>query len=49
MDLNEKQYAQKTESEIRKYNILKSVFTKIYESENDLNKKGKLLLMKYLV
>jgi hypothetical protein len=41
MDLNEKQYAQKTESEIRKYNILKSVFTKIYESENDLNKKRK--------
>jgi hypothetical protein len=41
MDLNEKQYAQKTESEIRKYNILKSVFSKIYESENDLSKKRK--------
>jgi len=41
MDLNEKQYSQKTESEIRKYNILKSIFTKIYESEADLNKKRK--------
>ena len=39
MELNEKQYTQKTESEIRKYNILKSVFSKIYESENDLSKK----------
>ena len=39
MSLNEKQYTQKTESEIRKYNILKSVFSKIYESENDLSKK----------
>ena len=41
MALNEKQYTQKTESEIRKYNILKSVFSKIYESENDLSKKRK--------
>jgi hypothetical protein len=41
MSLNEKQYTQKTESEIRKYNILKSVFSKIYESENDLSKKRK--------
>jgi len=41
MDLDEKKYSQKTESEIRKYNILKSIFTKIYESEADLNKKRK--------
>jgi len=41
MDINERQLTQKTESEIRKYNTLKSVFSKIYESENDLNKKRK--------
>ena len=41
MALNEVQFSRKTESEIKNYDVLKSVFTKIYETENDLLGKRK--------
>ena len=41
MALNEAQFSRKTESEIKNYDVLKSVFTKIYETENDLQGKRK--------
>ena len=41
MSINEAQFSQKTELEIKNYEILKSVFNKIYEIENDLYNKRK--------
>ena len=39
MAIDEAKFTRKTEIELKNYEILKSVFTKIYETENDLLKK----------
>ena len=39
MSIDEAKFMRKTEIELKNYEILKSVFTKIYETENDLLKK----------
>lgn len=41
MAINEVQFSQKTEAEIKNYEILKSIFNKIYDIENELLNKRK--------
>ena len=41
MSINEAQFSQKTELEIKNYELLKSVFNKIYDIDNDLENKRK--------
>ena len=39
MDNNEEEFKRKTEREIKNYDLLKSIFNKIYDIEKDLQKK----------
>lgn len=41
MDNNEEEFKRKTEREIKNYDLLKSIFNKIYDIEKDLQKKRK--------